>query len=122
MVRRSVKLLEETGLVAKGEDGLWRPADKSIATPAEVQSLALRSFYRDCLKLAGEAIEGVDSSERNISGVTVGISERTYKVLVGKLAALREEIARLADGDLQADRVYQVNLLLFPLTRAKEVA
>lgn len=119
-VRRSVKLLEEAGLVAKGEDGLWKPTDKSIATPTEVQSLALRSFYRDCLKLAGEAIEGVDSSERNISGVTVGISERTYKVLVDKLAVLREEIARLADGDPQADRVYQVNLLLFPLARAKE--
>lgn len=120
MVRRSVKLLEEAGLVLRGEDGLWRPTDKSVATPTEVQSLALRSFYRDCLKLAGDSIEGVDSGERNISGVTVGISERTYRTLVEKLAALREEIARLADADLHADRVYQVNLLLFPLARAKD--
>lgn len=122
VVKRSIKLLDDAGLVAKGEDGCWRSTEKSVATSAEVRTLALRSFYRDCLKLAGEAIEGVDSAERNISGVTLGISERTYNVLVERLAAVREEISRLADNDPQADRVYQCNLLLFPLARAKGAA
>jgi uncharacterized protein (TIGR02147 family) len=116
IVKRSVKLLTDAGLVAKGRDGLWRATETSLATPAEVANPALRRFYRDCLHLAERSLEDVSAEERNITGVTLGISERTYKVVVERLASLRQEVALLAESDTEADRVVQLQLSLFPLS------
>lgn len=115
-VKRSVKLLNDAGLVAKGRDGLWRATETSLATPAEVANPALRRFYRDCLHLAERSLEDVPAEERNITGVTLGISARTYKLVVERLASLRQEVALLAESDADADRVVQLQLSLFPLS------
>lgn len=115
-VKRSVKLLTDAGLVAKGRDGLWRATETSLATPAEVANPALRRFYRDCLQLAERSLEDVPAEERNITGVTLGISERTYKLVVERLANLRQEVALWAESDTEADRVVQLQLSLFPLS------
>lgn len=117
VVKRSVALLESGGLVERRADDLWHATEKSVATPAEVAFPALRQFHRECLDLAAKSIESASSGERNISGVTLGISARTYRLLCDRLIALREEFGRLAEADAEADRVYQLTLALFPLTR-----
>jgi len=116
VVRRSVKLLQEGGLLEKRDDGLWHATEKSITTPPEVGHPAVRSLHRECLQLAGASLEGIPSDLRNVTGLTMGISQRTYRLLCDRLTELREELARLADADEKADRVYQLTLALFPLS------
>ena len=116
VVRRSIQLLRSGGLVEKGSDGLWRATEKSVATPPEVGHPAARQFQRECLELAAASLEGVPSDQRNITGLTLGISARTYERLCGRLAEIREEVARLADADESADRVFQLTLSLFPMS------
>jgi uncharacterized protein (TIGR02147 family) len=115
-VKRSVKLLQKGGLVEKSSDGIWRATEKSIATPPEVGHPAVRQFHRECLDLASASLESVPPDQRNLSGLTLGISRRTYVFLCERLTELREELARLADADEEADRVYQLTLALFPLS------
>lgn len=122
VVRRSAELLERGGLLEKRADGLWHATEKSVSTPAEVGVPALRTFHRDCLHLAGEAIEETPSHHRNITGVTLGISERTYRLVCDRLTELRLELGKLAEGDDEADRVYQLTLALFPLSRIEDRA
>jgi len=116
VVRKSIKLLQSGGLVERRDDGLWHATEKAIATPPEVGHPAVRQFHRDCLQLAGEALEGSPPSERNVTGLTLGISPRTYRLVCDRLTELREELARLADADTQADQVYQLTLALFPFS------
>lgn len=119
VVRKSVKLLQTGGLVERRPDGLWYATEKAIATPPEVGNPALRRFHRDCLQLAGDAIENVPTDQRNITGVTMGISRRTYRLVCDRLTELREELSRLADADDQADQVYQLSLAMFPLSLSR---
>jgi uncharacterized protein (TIGR02147 family) len=116
VVRKSVKLLENGGLVAKRADGFWHATEKAIATPPEVANPAVRQFHRECLELASAALGGVASDARNVTGLTIGISPRTYRLVCDRLTELREEVARLSDADDEADRVYQLTLALFPLS------
>jgi len=116
VVRRSVKLLQSGGLIENKADGLWYATEKSVATPPEVGHPAVRQFHRECLELAGASLEGVTSDRRNISGLTLGISERTYRLVCDRLTELREELSRLSDSDEESDRVYQLTLALFPLS------
>lgn len=118
VVRKSVKLLHSGGLVERRKNGKWHATEKAVATPPEVGIPALRRFHRDCLQLAGTALEETPPDERNVTGVTLGISRRTYRVVCDRLTELREEIARLADVDDQADQVYQLTLAFFPLSNS----
>jgi len=115
-VRKSVKLLQKGGLLEKRADGVWYATEKSIATPPEVGHPALRQFHRECLELAAASLEGVPTDQRNLSGLTLGISRRTYLLLCERLTEFRTELALLADADEQSDRVYQLSLALFPLS------
>lgn len=116
VVKRSVKLLQQGGLVECDADGFWRATTKAIATPAEVGSPAIRNFHRECLDLARASLEDISAEHRNITGLTLGISERTYRLVCDRITELREEISRLADADSNADRVYQVTMAVFPLS------
>lgn len=118
VVRKSVKLLQTGGLLERRDDGLWHATEKAIATPPEVGNPAIRRFHRDCLQLAGDALENVPSDQRNVTGVTLGISRRAYRLVCDRLTELREELSRLADTDDQADQVYQLTLALFPLSNS----
>lgn len=117
VVRRSIQLLQTGGLVEKRPDGLYHATEASIATPPEVAHPAVRQFHRDCLQLASQSLEGVPSDQRNVTGLTLGISARTYRLLCDRLSQLRAEFAQLADADPAADRVYQMTLALFPLSQ-----
>lgn len=115
-VRRSLKLLEQGGLIERRADGLWHATDKSLATPPEVGPPAVRQYHRECLQLASQSLESIPVEERNISGLTLGISRRTYGLLCQRLAEIHLEFSRLADLDDQADRIVHLNLALFPLS------
>jgi uncharacterized protein (TIGR02147 family) len=115
--RRSVELLVDLGLVARDESGVYRVVDKAITTGETVRRHALHTFYLESMKLAAEAMDRVPRSQRNITGLTLGISKRSYGLIVERLSALRKEIAEIANRDEEADRVYGLDLLLFPLSK-----
>ena len=114
--RKSVMLLEKLGLVRKDASGVYSITHSDIATGDEVKRGALFHFYAAGMDLMKNAMEKLPMDKRNISGVTVGISERTYRNIIDKVKKCREEIVAIAREDTAADRVYQVNFHLFPLS------
>jgi uncharacterized protein (TIGR02147 family) len=52
-----------------------------------------------------------------MSNLTLGISEATFKNLSEKLRQFRREILEQAEKDETADRVYHLNLHLYPLSK-----
>lgn len=116
-VRRDAEILERGGLLEKQADGLWHATEKAIATSPEVGAPAVRQFHRDCLELASLSLESVPVERRNVSGLTLGISSRTYERLCQRLQEVREEFARMADTDEDADEVYQLTFAFFPFSQ-----
>ena len=66
--------------------------------------------------LAADAIDNVPKEERNISGVTIGISEKNIKKVNEELERCRNRLMELAAEDEDSDRVYRANLHLFPVS------
>ncbi len=112
--KKSVALLEKLGLVTKDESGAYSATNKMITTGEQVERNALNSFYLTCLENAKQALDAVPRDKRNVSGLTLGISQKTYNLIVEKIQAIRKEIADIANADDEADRVYQMNFLFFP--------
>jgi uncharacterized protein (TIGR02147 family) len=115
--KKSIKLLLKLGLIEKMENGNYSITNSAISTGYNVKSLAVANFQRETMKLGSEAIDRYDSSIRDISSLSIGISETGFKKIVGMIAEFRKGIAEVANTDTEADRVYQVNFQVFPLSR-----
>jgi uncharacterized protein (TIGR02147 family) len=116
-VKKAIELLSGLGLIEKSEDGSYRAASTFIHTDPDVQSLLVPKFHQAMARLAGEAITRFSKEERHFSGSTVSLSERTYKEIIEMIRALRKEVLRKVGEDTAPDRVYHLNMQLFPLTK-----
>lgn len=115
-VKEAVRLLEGLGLIAKGEDGVYQATSKFILTDPDVQSLFIPKFHQAMTRMAGEAITRFPRDERYFSSSTVSLSESTYKEIIELIRATRKEVLRKVGEDPRPERVYHLNMQLFPLT------
>jgi len=115
-VRKSLALLRKLGLLEQDESGSWKQTDRDISTGNEVASLAVRDMHRQMGELGVSALETTPVSERDISGMTLGLSAQGFARAQEELREFRRRLREIAQEDAPAQRVYRMNLQLFPLT------
>jgi uncharacterized protein (TIGR02147 family) len=115
-VKKAIELLEQLSLIEKSEDGTYKASSKFILTEPDVQSLLVPKFHQAMTRLAEEAITRFPRDERYFSGSTVSLSARTYQEIIELIRATRKEVLRKVGEDQEPDRVYHLNMQLFPLT------
>lgn len=112
----AVDLLIKLNLLKHDESGKLVQVDSSITTGPEVESLAVANFHREMLKKAAESIEKTDPELRDISSLTIPVSEETLKEVKKKIQAFRRELHAFLAEQKQYDAVYQFNFQLFNLS------
>ena len=117
-VKKAVELLEALNLVEKAADGSYKASSQFVHTNADVQSLLIPKFHQSMARLAEEAITRFSKAERYFSSSTVSISERTYNDIIEIIRGTRKEVLRRVGEDQDPERVYHLNMQLFPLTAA----
>jgi uncharacterized protein (TIGR02147 family) len=118
--RKSIQLLERLGLIAKGNDGTYRITEKKIKAGEEISHTVKRRFYFDYSNLAKSTTMKLAAQSHDFSSITLGISERTYDIICKETKQFKDKIVELANNDENADRVYQYQLMFFPLTPGKK--
>jgi uncharacterized protein (TIGR02147 family) len=114
--KKSVQLLERLGLIARQKDKTYKLASKSVTTGNEVVSLAVNNFHKESADLAKNALECLPVNKRNITGLTLGISEKSYFKICEEIQAFRAKIIQSVQQDDESDRTYQLNFHFFPIT------
>ncbi len=114
--RKGVELLERLGLVNRDEQGYYRQTSKLLSTPEIGSSLHVDNFQSATLKLALESLDRHPRELRDLSTLTLTLSDSSLKQVKAALKAVRQCIMSLAEKDENVDQVYQVNIQLFPLT------
>lgn len=118
--REAVAWLLEHGLLRKLKSGGYEQVQKAITTRSEVKSMAVRNFNRKMMQLAEQSLDTMPVKERYATGVTVGLTREAYDVMVAEIEAFRDRIVKIVDSLEDGDRVYQVNVQLFPLMYSPE--
>ncbi len=116
-VEGALDILIELGLLRKDKSGVWEQADKVVSTGAEVKSLVIYNYHKEMIRLALEAFERHKAEKRSISGVTISIKEEKLPEIKKIIADFRKEILNLACEDEGSDKVFQINIQAFPLTK-----
>ena len=117
-VSEVLAFLTKSGLLKKESDGSYRQTEQFVTTgPMEITPLAVRQLHRQMGELALDTIEHVAQKERHFSGLTMGLSEKSYEKVVQKIAEFRKSVADIAMADDTMERVYRLNMQLFPMTK-----
>lgn len=117
--KESVEHLLRLKLLVKTASGRYRQADGAVRTEDELTSFLILKYQKENLRLADEALDGVEAGDRDISTFTAGVSKACYAAIKKELQAFRAHLADLVGKDQGADRVYQLNLQLFPVSTIK---
>jgi uncharacterized protein (TIGR02147 family) len=115
--RKSVTLLVDLNLVKKTDDGAFELTSTAITSGENIRSLAIANFQRETMRLAQEALDRYGRDDRYIGTVTAGVSEKTFQNIRQLLIDTGNKIAEMAGADADADRVYQINLQAFPMSK-----
>ncbi len=117
--RRALELLKEIGLL-KEENGKFVQTSKVVRCDPNVSNLSIRNFNREMIERGKEAVSKFDPSEREISALTLGLSEKKYNAVRRKIRDFNNELLRFVSGedgenDSENELVCQLNIQLFPL-------
>lgn len=112
----AVVLLLQLQLISRQADGSYRQTAAAIISGDPMVALARRSFNSEMIRMAEHANTIVHVDERDISGITMGVSRACYDVIRSEIAAFKERIKVIVNQDSASNRVYQLNLQLFPVS------
>jgi uncharacterized protein (TIGR02147 family) len=118
-IRKSFNLLLRLGLVKQKTDGCLELADKFVSTPDEWTGTAIHTFQVAMAELGKQALDRFPKSERDISTLTLSLSQEGLSRAKAVIQHAREEVLNIANSDSLADRVYELNWQLFPLSKSQ---
>lgn len=117
--RDSLKLLENLGYIRKKEDGTFAQTQALIQT-GPVQEYAVLQFQVEMLKRGLESFERISKKDKMSASTTFSISNKTFEVFKQKARDFRKELLQLASEDQNPERVYQLAMTLFPVSKEKK--
>ncbi|MCF0216453.1 MAG: TIGR02147 family protein [Fibrobacteraceae bacterium] len=117
-VKKALALLQKVGLLSKDDNGNFVQSSKAITTGSlDVASLSVREMHRQMGELAVRSLDEVDVAKRDISGLTIGISEDGFFKISKEIEDFRRRVSSIVMNDRGDERVYRMNIQLFPLTK-----
>lgn len=117
-VKKALEVLQRVGMLEKNSDGNFVQVNKGVTTGnLDVTSLAVRDMHRQMGELAVKALDEIPCGERDISGLTMGISESAFYKISKEIEDFRRRVTAIVMDSSGDERVYRLNVQLFPLTK-----
>ena len=117
--REGIGLLEKLKLIEKDTNGRYVQTEKKITTGKSWHSAAIQRFQEETLKLALNSLDHHPKNVRDFSTLTMTISESDLEDIREITNHFRSSVIKVVHESEQADRVYQLNVQLFPMTKLK---
>ena len=120
-VSASLQFLTKSGLLMRDIKGNYHQTNTSLSTGnLNVVAVAVHSLLRQMGEFAIGALDKLPISERHFSGITMGITEESYAKVVEESTSFRKRIVSIVSADKNIEKVYRLNMQLFPLTEKIE--
>jgi uncharacterized protein (TIGR02147 family) len=112
----SVQLLLELGFL-KNENGRYVQNDPIISSGNSIRAHQIVHFQIKMLHKAIESYESIPVEERLMSSTTFSVSADAFEYFKRKIRELRSHLLETARLDEKSNRVYQMNINLFPVSK-----
>jgi uncharacterized protein (TIGR02147 family) len=115
--KKSIELLDQLGLIKKDPQGFYEQTDAVISTGYNHKSVSVDNFVINGMDLAREALDRFPKDERNMSWMACSVSPEGYGKILDELRSFRRRALEIAREDQKADRAYQFNFQVFPISK-----
>lgn len=113
----SVAFLEREGLLERDEWGRLAPVDTHVAPSPEVPREILRKWHEQVLQLAGQSLDRIAADHRDVSTLTVALSQADFQTVAEWVGEFRRSVQALATASPSPDRVVQACVQLIPVSK-----
>jgi uncharacterized protein (TIGR02147 family) len=117
--QRALAVLLELGLLVE-ENGAVRQGEALVSTGPETGWVHIGNYHRMMMERAAAAIDLIDRADRDISSLTLCLSEGGLRTIKERIQRFRRELLDLSASEDDALQVVQVNFQLFPLSRVHD--
>jgi uncharacterized protein (TIGR02147 family) len=113
----AVQLLLNLGLIRKTAQGRFERRDQVVSSGSKADPAWVKPAIRHNLELALRALDQFPVEDRPFSYLTLSVSPAAMALIKEKLVRVRKEILDLVSADENVDRLYQLNMQLFPISK-----
>jgi len=111
--------LEKLGLLQRNRAGKLQQAQALVTTGPGPLGHQIFAYHHGMLDLAKRALDQLPRDQRDISSLTLCVAESTLPILKERIREFRRELLQLAELEVAAERVVQLNFQMFPLSRRR---
>ena len=115
-VRNALAFLTRAKFLKKIADDVYEQENRSLQMSVTAMPMLVRAMHKEMASLAKDAIEKFPIEERNFTGITMGIDDEGYAEILKELEKCRKRIISIATAKKGGNRVYRLNMQMFPLT------
>jgi uncharacterized protein (TIGR02147 family) len=117
--KKAIQTLQRLGLIKKDANGKFIRADNvNLSTgDSELRSAALENYMLEALELSKRSIDLFPKNQRELSSLTMSLSQKGYEKIKEKLKQFRQELADTAIEDKNENRIYHISFLAFPMSK-----
>ena len=117
-VSETLDFLVKMNLLKKDRNGNYRQTEKSVSMGiVDAVPIAAREMQRQMGEFAIKAID-LPLSERDMSGTVLGLTHKSYERIKKEIVDFRRRVAAIATEDDETERVYRLNVQLFPVSES----
>lgn len=114
--RNAVKNLEDWGLIRRTAKGRYE-ATSLMLDATKVLPISLRQIRREYIQHAIGSIESKRKEERFSTFTTLSMTEESYAYAISVLEEARKKIMTRAAGDKEIEKVYEMMIVLYPMSQ-----
>ena len=114
--RQGFEVLKSLDMVEADGRGGWR-FTQTLVSSADVPALVKSQARQEVLQLGLEALDRFPSNQRHATYYTLALQSSSYGRLVEFIEELNAQASALAAEDAPVDRVYELAVLLYPLSK-----
>lgn len=114
-VQFAIQVLLEHKLVKLTQDG-YKPTSNTIKKEVSFSTFYWKTYMESFMGLSRKALDYPKES-RDISAITVSLTETSYIEAISLIAELRKKILKLEECNTPHQKIYQCNIQLFPLSK-----
>lgn len=112
----ALEVLKQLKLIEPDGHGGWNITQQIVTTGGEVKSRAVRDFHRRTLELAQESLDRHSVAERDVSSIVFTVDEADIPEFKQRIEDFRRGLLQFAKRSENANRVYALNVSMFPLS------
>jgi uncharacterized protein (TIGR02147 family) len=117
-VSDSLNFLVKNNFLTVDENGNYHQSDKLISTGRlDFVSIPVHSLIRQMGEFALQAFDDLPISERFFSGLTMGMTEKSFSKVMEELKECRRKIFAIVSAEEEVEKICRLNVQLFPLTK-----